>query len=372
MVYNKNMEEVITVSQFNTAIKSVIQELGLFSVRGEITEYRISPNKGLFITLSDGKSILKVGGYAPTIKGIDLIDKDMEVVVTGTPDIYIPYGNFSLAAVSIKPFGEGSLAIAYQKLKDKLDKEGLFDSKHKTQLPGFVSKIALLTGDKSAAFSDFTKILVEHNSGIEVDYYPVIVQGASSEEDILNKLQKVKSMDYDAIVLTRGGGSLEDLSSFNSEAIAREIFASAIPVVVGVGHERDESIADFVADLRASTPSQCAYYLLSQNETFVDLQNKKVEKLFVNIREKLIEMDSTMDKFIMKIRSLVSNNIQIFKNKLTSIDRLLDAYDYTSVLKRGFAMVENSEGRVVSSKSLSSKMPINIKFSDGSVEAVVN
>jgi exodeoxyribonuclease VII large subunit len=366
------MPEVISVSEFNTAIKVFIQELGVFCIRGEITEFRISPNKGLFITLSDGKSVLKVGGYAPTIKGLDLIEKDMEVVVTGTPDIYVPYGNFSLAAVNIKPFGEGSLSIAYQKLKEKLEKEGLFDNVHKLSLPNFVTKIALLTGDKSAAYSDFTKILQEHNSGIEVDYYPVIVQGASSEDDILSKLKKVKSLNYDAVVLTRGGGSLEDLSSFNSEEIAREIFSSTIPVIVGVGHEKDESIADFVSDMRASTPSQCAYYLLDQNSQFVENQIKKSENILRRIRENLISMDSGLDNFLMKINSLISSGITNYKLKLSSIDRLLDAYDYIGVLKRGFAMIEGEDGRITSSKSLKRNSRLNIRFSDGNVDATVN
>lgn len=360
----------ISVSEFNQVIKEVVKGLGVFKVQGEITEFKISPNKGVYITLSDGTSNLPVAGYAPAIRGLDQIEKGMKVVIEGSADIYVPYGKFSLKAISIEPEGEGALGIAYEKLKKKLDKEGLFAQEHKQVLPPFITKVALLTGKDSAAYSDFIKILRENKVNASVSYFPVLVQGKKSVEAITSSLKSAKKMDVDIIILTRGGGSLEDLKSFNDEELARLIFSSPIPVIVGVGHENDESICDFVADLRASTPSQAAYYIAQRNADYLevvegmgDLVNQLVgdqvteKKNQLKLHENIIDtyIDHTIGRYkdtLITHTSLIEGGIrklmQSANDKINVLERIIASFNVGNVLKRGFAILQK-EGKQVKS-----------------------
>ncbi|MBD3362971.1 exodeoxyribonuclease VII large subunit [Candidatus Dojkabacteria bacterium] len=366
------MKEILSVTQFNTVIKSFIQELGIFRVKGEITELTITSRKGVYMTLSDGKSNLNISGYAPKIKGLDMVEKDMNVIVEGVSDIYVPYGKFSLSIHSIEPEGAGALAIAYEKLKAKLKKNGLFDEENKISLPQFITKIALLTAKKSAAYSDFVKILQEKKAGIEVDFYPVTVQGQKSEKSILDAMEKLSMKQYDTIVLTRGGGSLEDLKSFNSEKIAKTIFSSKIPYIVGVGHEKDESICDFVADVRASTPSQCAYYLVNQNKKF----NDKLDEKFVFIAEyllnKKVNLFNELIKVEVNIENVLNAKITQVREKVLSFERILNSFDVATVLQRGFAIVKKKGDIVTTVNKLKKSDNIQISLQDGDLEAEVS
>ncbi|MDD3647165.1 MAG: exodeoxyribonuclease VII large subunit [Candidatus Dojkabacteria bacterium] len=363
--------QIISVSEFNSLIKDILTNLGTFQIKGEITELRITPNKGLYLTLSDGKANLRVGGYAPNIKGVDLVEKDMDVIVRGTADLYVPYGSFTFSAVSIEPVGEGSLSIAYQKLKEKLESEGLFAKEHKQELPQFITKIALLTGKDSAAYSDFVKILDEHNSGVEVYYYPVLVQGDKSPKEIQKALSALQDTDVDLVVLTRGGGSLEDLKSFNDEELARAIFASSKLVIAGVGHEKDESIADFVADIRASTPSQAAYYILDQNQRFLDSLAERldiiIDYLSTKISEKENKLESLQNELNLHINQLLTN----YSEKVDSLERVLASFNTENILKRGFAIINKNGNQIKSVKSLNKKDKIKAIMADGSIDSEI-
>jgi len=364
-------KEVLTVSQFNTVIKEVLENLGIFKIKGEITEMRITPNKGLHLTLSDGKANVRIGGYAPSVKGIDLVEEGMEVVVEGTADIYVPYGSFSLKIFSIEPAGEGALQIAYQKLKEKLEKEGLFADEHKQPLPSFITKIALLTGKDSAAYSDFIKILREHNVAIDVDYYPVLVQGDRSVKNILGALEKTKSSDAEVIVLTRGGGSLEDLKSFNDEELARIIFSSPKAIIVGVGHEKDESIGEFVADIRSSTPSQAAYYIVKQNEQFIDTVVAKGDTLAEKLLKMLEEKQGAIELSISNIEHSLNQSLELYKQNLIALERILKSYDIRSILRRGFALISKASKPIKSIKQIKKGDNIQARMSDGKFNAEV-
>lgn len=370
--FSQFASEILTVSQFNSLIKDVLSNLGVFRVKGEIREFNITQNNGVNITLSDGKANLRVGGYAPSIKGIDLVEEGMDVLVEGTADLYVPYGSFSLSAFAIEPVGEGSLAIAYQKLKDKLEEEGLFALEHKQELPPFITEIALLTGKDSAAYSDFIKILKEHKVSIKVHYYPVLVQGPKSIESIKNALTDARERDIDLIVLTRGGGSLEDLKSFNDEELARLIFSSPKPVIAGVGHEKDESIADFVADLRASTPSQAAYYILEQNQSFLVLVGEYGEKIAEELKGKLDEENQKLNTLISSLESYIDQMIAEKHHDIISLERILKSFDFESTLKRGFAIVQKGKSRVSSVKDIAIGDTVNTLLTDGSFDSKVN
>jgi len=363
--------KVLTVTQFNSFIKDIVSNLGEFHVKGEITELKITQNKGVYITLSDGKANVRVSGYAPTIRGIDLVETGMDVVVTGKADLYVPYGSFSISASKIEPVGEGSLSIAYQKLKKKLKKEGLFAVEHKQKLPKFITKIGLLTGRKSAAYSDFVKILKEQEVSIKVLYYPVLVQGAKSVKSISTALVDAQDEDFDCIVLTRGGGSLEDLKAFNDEELLRLIFKSRVPVIVGVGHEKDESIADFVADKRASTPSQAAYYISEQNQRYLEDIVSKGDEINDYLKTKLDERYEIFHKMVLRIENLVSSIYENAINRIDSLERILASFNIKNVLKRGFAIIEKSGKKINSIKNVQQGDIIGTLLKDGKFKSKV-
>lgn len=369
----KALGETLTVSQFNSLIKEVLSELGIFRVRGEITELTITKNKGLSLTISDGKANLRVGGYAPTVKGLDLVEKDMEVVVEGVADLYVNYGSFSLKAFSVEAVGEGALGIAYRKLKEKLENEGLFAEEHKQELPQFITKIALLTGKDSAAYSDFIKILKENNVGIEVLYYPVLVQGDKSVRNITDAFNHVKTQEgVEVVVLTRGGGSLEDLKSFNDEDLARLVFSSAIPVIAGVGHERDESVCDYTADIRASTPSQAAYYIAQRNEEFLNAVDEKGRKIESWLREQLSELESKAREKILSVEHSVHNILNSYNQKIEMVERIVNSYDIEKTLKRGFSIVKKGKTIVKSVKDIKENDEVTNTLADGQFRSKIN
>lgn len=368
----KTCEKVLTVTEFNTFIKEVVSNLGIFQVRGEITELKISKNNGLFITVSDGKSTLRVGGYAPTVKGVDLVEEGMEVVVIGVADLYVPYGTFSLNALEIEPVGEGALAKAYEKLKLKLEKEGLFALEHKQELPGFITKIALLTGKDSAAYSDFIKILREQSVSIAVDYHPVLVQGKGSVEGLIKAMDNIQKTDVDLVVITRGGGSLEDLKGFNDEDLARKIFSSKKLVIAGVGHEKDESIADFVADLRASTPSQAAYYIAERNQEFYDSVKSRGDKINDLAKSILDERYRVFHDETLSVENMVRSIFEKTSSRIENLERILKTFDTESVLKRGYAILSSKGKRVRSVNDLNILDLIDTAMFDGVFTSTVN
>ena len=387
------MEEArFSVSEFNKVINTTLETIGDVVVEGEITQLNITVKGGVNIVVKDPQesAILNISGYAPRIEGVGLVKQGMKVAAFGIPNLWSSGGRFSLQIYKIIPVGKGALKEAYEKLKKDLEMQGLFSIDRKRPLPEYIQKIALLTGKDSAAQSDFLKILKEHNVGIEVDYYPIQVQGKYSEQEILNTLKFVnKNKEYDCVALVRGGGSLEDLITFNSEALARMIFSMNVPVIVGVGHEKDESIADFVADIRASTPSQAAYYLVVNNENFIKkqemkldliskiindtVQNKKlsIEGKAINMSQKLLFFLNQIDNKIVKLNFLYRNfpmEVEKMILRVENLEKLFFSYNPLNVLQKGYSYITNEEGEVVSSiDEFALDQKINVNLVSGSL-----
>jgi len=371
-------------------IDLTLKGVGDVAVEGEITSLNVSSKGGVNIVIKDPKesAVLNISGYAPRVEGLNLIAEGMQVVAFGVPSLWSAGGRFSLTIYKIIPLGAGALREAYEKLKALLRAEGLFDESRKRPLPELVTRAALITGKDSAAQSDFLKIIKENKVGIELDLYNVQVQGKFAEQEILSALSYVDKLQYDCVFLVRGGGSLEDLITFNSEKVARQIFAMKTPVVVGVGHEKDESIADFVADIRASTPSQAAYYLFMHNLEYLDAQKLKCEQMASSLRlnnTKALQYISHRYKgmaSILRLRSeqifrkamgLASNlreyksRIAMVSQKLQALIRILNSLDPHNVLKRGYAIVR-SKGKIIKDVSqLSVDAEIDIKVNKGSI-----
>lgn len=407
------MEPRFSVAQFNDVINRTLQAVGDVVVEGEITQLGITAKGGVNIVMKDENvsSVLSISGYAPRIEGINMIKEGMKVAAWGIPNLWSMGGKFSLQIYKILPLGEGALKEAYEKLKRQLASEGLFAVERKRRLPEVITKIALLTGRDSAAQSDFLKILRENEVGFSVDYYPVQVQGKYAEKEIVSTLKYVDKIDYDCVVLVRGGGSLEDLITFNSEKVARTIFAMQKPVVVGIGHEKDESIADFVADVRASTPSQAAYYLAQNNFDYLKAQEDKAIQIKSYLQEQLMGYNFKLERragFIaqalraklqqwqyafekkthgmsqklylalqtIKIRAQklefqvkrLPQMVEAYQNKISALERLLASYNPKNVLKRGFAIIKTDSGNVVSSvNDVKPGTNINLMVRDGQI-----
>lgn len=408
--------EVLQVGEFLQIINTVLSDLGSVAIEGEITSLRHSRNGALFADLKDSKSnsLLRISQYAPLVVGLNSITEGMRVRVYGHAEIYAPSGSFNFKPRRIEPVGEGALKLAFEKLQALLDGEGLFALERKRPLPSPIESIALITAGGSAAFADFCKILSEHNSGIKVQFISVAVQGSKAELEICEALVSAQNLDVDAIVLVRGGGSLEDLQAFNSEAVARAIFNSRLPVMVGVGHEVDTTIADLVADVRASTPSQAAYYLANHNEQIIqelelllDASAQKIMqalpsasdmqtallRMAEGMRRKLPDIsgvDSLMRRVELPLYRLVSGQRLIISQQATSIQTKLDwrqralqqkidamseklsALSPQKVLARGYSIVSVNGKTLKKADEVSSGTDIDIRLHKGKLRARVS
>jgi len=318
----------------------------------------------------------------------------MKVRIYGKPRIYPKTGRFSINVEVVEPVGEGALKRAFELLKAELEKEGLFAEERKRELPRFVKTIGLIASKESAAYGDFVKILRARFGGIEIFLYHVRVQGSEAVEDIVSAFSyfnaNQKELGLEAVVLTRGGGSLEDLAAFNSREVAYAVFGSAVPVVVGIGHEEDVTIADFVADVRASTPSNAAELLVPYRKEvlagILSIVSTMESELRSTVSEMAREMDahvSRLDRIILaqshaarELSAKLISYLNIFReriilgqSKVDNFARLLSSFSPLAVLERGYAIVKKGERVVTSARDLSPKDIINVRFKDGEVGA---
>ncbi|MBI3685145.1 exodeoxyribonuclease VII large subunit, partial [Candidatus Azambacteria bacterium] len=259
--------KIFSVAEYVAYLNEALSERDAV-VEGEISEYKINQSKWIFFKVKDEEATLEC--FSTVFKLRLPLEDGMRVRVYGRPGIYAKSGKFSMTVEWAEPAGEGALKRSFELLKAELEKEGLFAAARKRPLPRFPKKIALVASKESAAYGDFTKILKQRFGGLEVFLYHVQVQGGEAIADIQKAFSYFnahhKELGIEAVALVRGGGSLEDLAAFNSREVAYAVFGSAVPVIAGIGHEQDETIADFVADVRASTPSQAAELLVPHRD----------------------------------------------------------------------------------------------------------
>lgn len=275
-----NLQPVFSVHEFNEAMNHLVSQVGSVTVEGEISQLKVSQNKWVFLNLKDQQASVGVFATVWQIKNLYQLEDGMLVKVTGTPGIYGKTGSFRLTAQQIIPSGEGAIKLAYEKLRLQLEQEGLFAPERKRPLPRFPKTIGLITAKDSQAYNDFIKVSKHRFGGVKIVFYPVQVQGNEATKSILKAIQYFhKREPVDLLVLTRGGGSLEDLMAFNDELVVRTVFASKIPVVCAIGHEGDVSLAELAADLRASTPSNAAELIMPDRESLQRELNHKLRQV---------------------------------------------------------------------------------------------
>lgn len=386
--------KTMSVTDLNTYIKRNFDNdfiLNNISISGELSNFKDHSSGHMYFTLKDEGSRINCVMFKSDAFNLKIKPKDgMQVIIKGRVNVYIKQGQYQLYATDMEEIGLGDIYLEFERNKEKLFKEGLFDEDIKKEIPIFPKKIAIITASTGAAIRDIINVAKRRNPGIKLIVYRALVQGEGSREDLIDRLKEVnKRDDIDIVILSRGGGAYEDLQSFNDINLAYEIRKSHIPVVTGIGHEIDYTIADFVGDLRAATPSQAAELSVpSILELKNDLEYKKshLTNLYgANIKLKKQFLENQMGKlnanspkiFILneylRIYDLKKNLNSIFKNKIkvedekvNSYKNLLFAYNPLNVLEKGYAMVYDSKGKIITKASdLDRKRKIKIVFKDG-------
>lgn len=309
----------------------------VLELAGEVSSFKISKNKWVFFDLKDASAT--VSCFMTVFNLRVPLEDGMRVVVSGTPKL-TDFGRFSFTVSAVKPVGEGSIKKAFDLLKEKLTREGLFDPARKRPLPADLSTIGLISSTTAAGYADFLKILNARWGGLKIQVANVGVQGASAADEITQAIDLFNErVPVDVIVIVRGGGSRDDLAVFNDELLARKIAASKIPVLTGIGHEVDESLADLAADVRASTPSNAA-------ELLVKDKHAEISRLRDNCASLSRYLAHYLDSLVSANRSALSNLQQGINAKISqaladlqSQRTLLESFNPEAVLKQGYAIL---------------------------------
>jgi len=274
---------IYKVSELTRLIRQEVErEFAGLWVEGEVSNYRLSPSGHAYFTLKDEHSQLRAIIYRPRLRYLSFrLENGMQVLVKGSLTVYEKRGEYQLVVESLEPKGIGALQLAFEQLKRRLAEEGLFAKEHKKPIPLLPQKIGLVTSPRGAAIQDILNIISRRFPNVHIILNPVRVQGAGAAAEIAAAIEEFNRFpDIDILIVGRGGGSLEDLWAFNEEVVARAIFNSRIPIISAVGHEIDYTIADFVADLRAPTPSAAAELVVQQKEAL----QEKLESLYIRLQ----------------------------------------------------------------------------------------
>lgn len=365
---------VRSVSEITNLLKRLIDEQPEFQnvwVQGEVSNYSRSGAGHVYFTLKEGNHQISVAIFRSDAARLKFLPKDgEEVIVQGQLSLYSARGQYQIVGRSVEPVGIGALQRAYEALKQRLADEGLFDDIYKKSLPRYPRKIGVITSETGAAIQDILRQLRERYPLTNVILHPTLVQGDGAAQGIAFALQAMNQReDIDVLIVGRGGGSIEDLWAFNEERVARAIFDSRIPVVSAVGHETDFTIADFVADYRASTPTHAGHIVPDQDELFAQLdgfdarlratiqnelngnatQLQELETQLAPTRRKdaIYQRYQTVDTLDVACRSAVGRTLSDSENRLHTLAQRLDALSPLATLKRGYSISRKTNGAVL-------------------------
>ncbi|WP_434796948.1 exodeoxyribonuclease VII large subunit [Terrisporobacter vanillatitrophus] len=389
----------LDISEANSYIKRIlINDPILYNLRvkGEISNFKVHSSGNVYLSLKDEKSKLNCIIFKSNYDKSLNLDNGVKIIASGYISVYERDGAYQLYINEVEIEGIGNLYIEFNKLKEKLKKEGLFDTKYKKEIPKMPKAIGIVTSPTGAVIRDIINVTKRRFHKIDIKLYPVNVQGQKSAKDICEGIEFFNKMEnVDTIIVGRGGGSLEELWSFNEEIVAREVFKSKIPIISAVGHETDFTICDFVSDMRAPTPSAAAeiatpdlsqiYYRLDNirnrmNRSLnnqVILDNEKLMNTFEKInnymknyviKDKVIQLDQIYDK----INFRLEQNLETSKEKLSKKAALLHNLSPLATISRGYSIVEKNNKVINSIKEVDINEDINITLKDGSLECNVN
>lgn len=363
-------------------------------VEGEISNYKRHFSGHLYFTLKDESSVVKCVMFKFDTYNLDFEPKDGEkVIILGKVSVYPQSGSYQIYVKAIKKSGLGDLYQKYEELKKKLEAEGLFNDKHKKDIPFMPKVIGVLTSNTGSVIKDIINVATRRNPGVHIRLLPVPVQGEGSGEKIARAIKYMnKNKLADVLIIGRGGGSLEDLWPFNEETLARTIFESEIPIISAVGHDTDYTIADFVSDLRAPTPSAAAELavpnILDLKNTLNVYENRLRQSLLRKLENLKLQYQSSLNKlkkptnnineYRMKIDHLIQimfNNINLKiinnRNELLKINNKIELVNPLAVIERGYTLIEKDGVIVREASKLKKGDKINIRFKDNKKEAEI-
>ncbi len=390
-------ERVIgTVSRVNNYIKRLLDSKPVLNniwVKGEISNYKRHSSGHIYLTLKDEGSVLKAVMFRAAASSLDFEPADGTMVVAhGKISVYEAGGSYQLYIEDMTLDGIGDLYREFEKLKAKLTEEGLFDEQFKKPIPKFPKTIGVATAPTGAAVRDIINVITRRYPMAEILIYPTLVQGVGAKESIVSAIEYFNATkSCDTLIVGRGGGSIEDLWAFNEECVARAIFASEIPIISAVGHETDFTIADFVADFRAPTPSAAAevsvpasdelYRLLDiyrghMNKSVtvrIDGYRRMLSRLTPrNPQDKINELSQKLDMRIQTLEQIYKLNINEKKRKIAESCAKLDALSPLKTLTRGYSIPTDGTGRVLRKKSDFVKdMEFTLKIQDADIDCIV-
>lgn len=388
--------KVLTVSELNKFIGLLLEsEPGLqdFWLRGEISGFKLYQQSGhMYFTLKDEESTVSAVMFKSRTRALKFMPENgMEVLARGSISVFNPQGKYQLYVDELQLFGAGSLSLYLQQLKERLEKQGYFNADLKKPIPSFVQKVGVITSQDGAAIQDILKVLRQRHAGIQVIFYHSAVQGMDAPMELAQGLHYLNAWgDMDVIIIGRGGGSWEDLMAFNSEEVVKAIFESRIPVISAVGHETDFTLADWVADVRAATPTQAAQLAapdLQQLRMEINRSQQRMqaamEKIYYNRSESL---DQLVMKRILKTSGLMqslqsredklqdlterllraaNDNLSRRQNQLAMAASGLDKLSPLKVLQRGYAAVRGETGVIRSVQQVSPGDKVQLILADG-------
>ena len=356
-----------TVSEFLSVCNQTLDyAYANITIEGEVSSFKVNQGKWVFFDLKDDESSLSCFMTLYQLR-IPLED-GMKVVVRGTPKV-TKWGKFSLTVRDIMPVGEGNIKKSFELLKKKLAGEGLFDPAHKRPLPADLTKIGVISSTAAAGYADFFKILNERWGGLNVQVAHTQVQGLGAADQIIRALKYYNERaEVEVIAILRGGGSADDLAVFNDEHLEREIATSRIPVITGIGHEVDASLADLAADVVASTPSNAAQLLTRDRKAEIASIKNEIKRTNSFINEKITQILRQNRDSVLEINREIVVKITTILDKVKDSERILDSLNPEKVLKRGYAILSGkiSPGSVV--KITTEKQEIKAEIKDVTVK----
>ena len=382
----------LTVSALTLYLKHKFdtdEHLRCIFIKGEISNFKSHTSGHLYFSIKDEKSKINAIMFNNSARKLNFKPIDgTKVLIMGRVSVYEATGNYQIYVEEMLEDGVGNLYIAFEKLKEQLSKEGLFDASHKLKIPKIPKRIGVITASTGAAIKDITSTIKRRFPICEILLFPSLVQGENAASDIVKNIEKAENYDLDLLIVGRGGGSIEDLWPFNEEIVARAIYKCKIPTISAVGHEIDYTIADFVADLRAPTPTGAAEMAVPNIQDVI----KYIEQLKIRVRENILKqvnikkltLDAIKNSFILKnplilyegkkqridlnserLQNILKYKIQENKNKFLSLIDKLELLNPINTLKRGYSITYLNDKVINNIKDLKEKDELNLKFHNG-------
>jgi exodeoxyribonuclease VII large subunit len=387
-------QSVLTVSQITGAVKRTLEDnFGQIDVIGEISNFKAHVSGHWYFTLKDENAQISCTMWRSVNSRVFFSPQDgMKVVVSGRLTVYPPRGSYQIDVRSMKAAGEGELQAAFERLKKKLFEEGLFEESIKKRIPQLPEKIGIVTAIDGAAFKDMISVAERRYPLAELIIAPSRVQGEGAAEDIANNIKILNEHgSIDVIIIGRGGGSLEDLWAFNEEIVARAVFNSHVPVISGVGHEIDFTIADFAADLRAPTPTAAMELATPNMEDIKNFIEENLQFMGTNIENKmnsyaaeienilnsyafkkpenLLQISSqTLDNYLYKFDTSFEHKILKIRNRVQLLMQIVNSHDSKRILQKGYSLVKQNNNYITRADLLELSAPFEIQFSDKKIK----